>query len=185
MDTEIFKAFIKYASSNQNTPPDYVSTKIAIMKMFPKLAMGLDSHAALAQSLYHNHGANEVARMALANPAHKSGLLGAVKGLAPAVGGVRAAGSNPLRAVASGVIHSKLAGLGVAGAEVAGLSILGRPSWQTLRDPAADATHRSHAKHELAGLGVLAAHPAYEIGSHIAGKMRPLASQATRIIARH
>lgn len=109
MNAETFQAFAKHAAGGPDTPNDYFATKLAVMRMFPKLAMGLDSHALLAQSLYHHNGGNEVARVALANPAHKAGLLGGVKNIAPAVGGVRATGSNPLRAVASGVLHSKLA----------------------------------------------------------------------------
>lgn len=185
MDIEIFKAFARHASSGPDMPTDYVATKVAVMKMFPKLAMGLDSHQALAASLYHNNGANEVARMAVANPAHKAHLLGAVKTMGPAVGGVRQVGSNALRAAASGAFHTKFAGLGVAGAEVAGLGVLARPSWQTVRDPNADAMHRSHAKHELAGLGILAAHPAYEIGSHFANKAKAFAPRAATKVLTH
>ena len=182
MDIETFKAFVRHSAERDDVPGDYVAVKMAAMKMFPKLAAGLDSHAQLAQSVYHNNGANALGHLAQANPAHRGGLLGAVKKLAPAVGGVRSSGTNPLRAAASGVIHTKLANLGVAGAELAGLGVLARPSVKDLRNPAMDQTHKSHAKYELAGLGILGAHPAYEIGSHFAGKLRPLTAQATHII---
>lgn len=99
MTLATFRAFVKHASADPNTPYDYHVTRAAVAQMFPKLAS-----------------------------------------------------------------------LGVAGAEVAGLGVLARPSWQALRKPGANAEARSHAKHELAGLGILAAHPAYEIGKHFLGR---------------
>ncbi len=178
MDSQVFSAFVSHAVGWPDVPPDYVATKLSMKKMFPKLAMGLDSHALLAQSLYHNHGANEVARMAMLNPAHKSGLLSGVKSIAPAVGGVRAMGTNPLRAAASGVLHAKLAGIGFISpaaaaaahggtgmlghaTELAGLGILARPSIQKLRGK--QVSHANEAKHELLGLGTLAAPSAYHL----------------------
>jgi hypothetical protein len=56
----------------------------------------------------------------------------------------------------------KLASLAQAGLETAGLAMLARPSMKTLRDPKADKKEKSHAKAEVAGLGTLALHPAYE-----------------------
>lgn len=206
MNSVIFKAFAKHASGGPDTPNDYLATKIAVMQMFPKLAndyandlarraaqagklrpvrrlltklgMGLDSHAMLAQSLYHNNSPNMVAQIARANPAHKSGILSGIKNIAPALGGVRTMGSNPLRAAASGVLHAKLAGVvgtvakhvgeaaGKTGpwghaAEIAGLGILARPSIQKLRGK--QVSHRSEAGHELVGLGTLAAPSAYHL----------------------
>lgn len=38
MTTETFKAFVLHASGNQDTPNDYVATKTAVLRMFPKLA---------------------------------------------------------------------------------------------------------------------------------------------------
>jgi hypothetical protein len=61
---------------------------------------------------------------------------------------------------------SKIAGLGQAALEVGGLGILGKPSLSTLRSPTASKKEKSHAKWELGGLGVLAAHPALEVGKH-------------------
>lgn len=179
MTPEIFRSFVQHASGSPDMPNDYIATKLAALRMFPKLAMGLDSHAALAQSLYHHNGANEVARMALANPAHKSGLLGAVKSLAPAVGGVRTPGTNPLRAVASGMIHAKLASFVHPAADLAGLGMLGVPVAKTLRDPNASAKERSHAKWEAAGLGTLGA----VSGHNLWQATRPAAQSAARLAA--
>ena len=44
-----------------------------------------------------------------------------------------------------------------------GLGVLAVPSAQTMFDPNASEHDRSHAKYELGGLGILAAHPTYEM----------------------
>lgn len=93
MTPDVFKAFIKHASGNQDTPNDYVATKVAVMKMFPKLAT-----------------AGEMVGHAI---------------------------------------------------ELGGLGILARPSIQKLRGK--QVSHASEAKHELAGLGTLAAPSAYHL----------------------
>ncbi len=90
MDTETFQAFVKHASGGPDTPNDYVATKLAVMRMFPKLASVLD-HAV----------------------------------------------------------------------ELGGLGILARPSIQKLRGK--PVTERSESKHELLGLGALAAPSAYHL----------------------
>lgn len=79
----------------------------------------------------------------------------------------------------------KTAGLGVAGAELAGLGVLGVPSVKTLRDPSASAKEKNHAKWELGGLGVLAAHPAYETASHFINKVRPAVAKAPHLLTGH
>lgn len=68
----------------------------------------------------------------------------------------------------------KLASNLVNALEVGGLGILARPSYQNLRKPNANAEEKSHAKHELAGLGVLAAHPAYELGHAAVNKAKSM-----------
>lgn len=109
---------------------------------------------------------------------------GAGKTIGKAVGGLM---SNPLArkgalglglvgagALAHSVLSSppppqpmyKQSSLMVPALETAGLGILAKPSIDTLRDPNAEAKERSHAKYELGGLGVLAAHPAYELANH-------------------
>lgn len=45
-----------------------------------------------------------------------------------------------------------------------GLGVLAVPSAQTMLDPSASEHDKSHAKYELGGLGILAAHPTYELG---------------------
>ncbi len=45
-----------------------------------------------------------------------------------------------------------------------GLGVLAVPSAQTMLDPNANEHDKSHAKYELGGLGILAAHPTYELG---------------------
>jgi hypothetical protein len=45
-----------------------------------------------------------------------------------------------------------------------GLGVLAVPSAQTMFDPNANDHDKSHAKYELGGLGILAAHPTYELG---------------------
>lgn len=44
-----------------------------------------------------------------------------------------------------------------------GLGVLAVPSAQTMLDPSASEHDKSHAKYELGGLGILAAHPTHEI----------------------
>ena len=44
-----------------------------------------------------------------------------------------------------------------------GLGVLAVPSAQTMLDPSASEHDKSHAKYELGGLGILAAHPTYEM----------------------
>jgi hypothetical protein len=58
----------------------------------------------------------------------------------------------------------KTASLTQAGLEVGGLGVLAHPSYKTLKDPTSSRKEKKHAKFELAGLGVLAAYPAYELG---------------------
>lgn len=70
----------------------------------------------------------------------------------------------------SGGAKLKVSGMGAAALETAGLGVLARPSVQNLRKPGATKEQKSHAKHEIAGLGILAAHPMYEIGSHLLKK---------------
>jgi hypothetical protein len=180
MTAQTFKMFAKHASSSY--PEDYVATKFAMYKMFPKLAHGIDSHSALASSLYFHNGGNAVAQIAKANPVHKSGILSSVKKLAPAVGGVMHQGGNPLRAAASGLIHAKLAGLGAHAAEIAGLGILARPSINHLRGK--EMTEKNKALHETAGLGILAAPSAYSMGKQLLTKARPAAATAANWASR-
>ncbi len=83
--------------------------------------------------------------------------------------------------------HYKTASNLVNALEVGGLGILAKPGVDTLRNPNASAEEKNHAKYESAGLGVLAAHPAYELGKeylpkakagigNFINKMRPMAS---------
>jgi len=53
--------------------------------------------------------------------------------------------------------------------EAAGLGILAVPGIRTLRDRNASAHDKNHAAWETAGLGVLGAHPMYELGQHAMG----------------
>lgn len=66
----------------------------------------------------------------------------------------------------------KISSLGVAGLEAAGLGILAKPGIDTLRDRKASAKDKKHAKFETAGLGVLAAHPLYELGKAGLGALK-------------
>lgn len=58
--------------------------------------------------------------------------------------------------------------------EAGGLGVLAAPSIHTLRDPNATTKEKQHAKFETAGLGVLAAHPLYELGSSALSKLKAL-----------
>jgi hypothetical protein len=91
MTLATFRAFVKHASTDPNTPYDYHVTRAAISKMFPKLASGALGHAV----------------------------------------------------------------------ELGGLGILARPSIQKIRGK--PMTESSTAKHELLGLGTLAAPSAYHL----------------------
>jgi len=65
-------------------------------------------------------------------------------------------------------ILSKIKGVAKSNAvpalENLGLGVLAVPSAQTMFDPNASDHDKSHAKYELGGLGILAAHPTYELG---------------------
>jgi hypothetical protein len=187
MTENVFKAFVKHASWDREIPKDYHAVRMETVRRFPKLASlkrypglrkladALDSHAALSQSLMATSGPGSLAQIARANPAHKASLLGAVKNVAqkPASNLVGKTLnlvpilSNPIRPFASGVLHIKHANVGSTALEMGGLGILGAPSLKTLRDPKASAKDKKHAKWELGGLGVLAAHPAYELGTRV------------------
>jgi hypothetical protein len=65
----------------------------------------------------------------------------------------------------------------VSGLEVGGLGVLAAPSIHTLRDPHADEKAKRHAKYEAAGLGILAAHPAYELGTAAKAELGPILSK--------
>jgi hypothetical protein len=168
------------ASAAGKLRPVYVPPKV--LQTATKLAE-LDSHALLAQSLYHNNGPNVVAQMARANPAHRSGLLGAVRNVAPAVGGVRTPGTNVLRAAASGVLHTKVANSLEHAVELGGLGILARPSINHLRGK--EMSERSKSWHETAGLGVLAAPSAYGIGKSLLTRGKPAANMAAHVLTHH
>ncbi len=62
----------------------------------------------------------------------------------------------------AGELH-KEANLWLHGAEIGGLGVLARPSVQALRRKDTSPHERSAAKHELAGLGILAVPSAYEV----------------------
>jgi hypothetical protein len=64
----------------------------------------------------------------------------------------------------------KKANMAVNALELGGLGILAAPGFKTLRNNNASAEEKSHAKIENAGLGVLAAHPAYETAKYVGGK---------------
>jgi hypothetical protein len=63
----------------------------------------------------------------------------------------------------------KKASLAVPILENLGLGILAKPGIDTLRNPNATPEEKSHAKYETAGLGVLAAHPTYELAQAAKG----------------
>lgn len=67
----------------------------------------------------------------------------------------------------------KMSSLAVPALENLGLGVLAVPSAKTLFDPNASEHDRSHAKYELGGLGILAAHPTYELGQAGAQKVAP------------
>jgi len=69
-----------------------------------------------------------------------------------------------------GSFFDELEKISSAGLELAGLGVLAAPSVKTLMDPSAKKKEKSHAKFETAGLGLLAAHPAYEIGKKLLTK---------------
>lgn len=58
---------------------------------------------------------------------------------------------------------NKKASLALPLLETAGLGVLAAPSIETLRNPNATDKEKSHAKFETTGLGILAAHPTYEL----------------------
>lgn len=66
-------------------------------------------------------------------------------------------------------LEKKASGMGVNALELGGLGILSVPGFKTLANRNASAHDKSHAKMENAGLGVLAAHPAYETANHFSG----------------
>ena len=55
-------------------------------------------------------------------------------------------------------------------AEIAGLGVLAAPSVSTLMDSKESKKEKNHARFETAGLGVLAAHPAYEMAKGLLTK---------------
>lgn len=61
--------------------------------------------------------------------------------------------------------NKKASSLAVPALENLGLGVLAVPSAKTLFDPNASEHDKSHAKYELGGLGILAAHPTYELGA--------------------
>jgi hypothetical protein len=65
------------------------------------------------------------------------------------------------------------------GLEIAGLGVLAAPSVATLADSKASKKEKNHAKFETAGLGILAAHPAYEIGKKLLTKKAATVSNAS------
>jgi hypothetical protein len=62
--------------------------------------------------------------------------------------------------------------LPIAGAELAGLGILAKPSINDLRNPQASPEDKRKAKYETAGLGLLGVHPAYQLGSAGVNQLR-------------
>lgn len=77
---------------------------------------------------------------------------------------------------------TRTASMAVPALEVGGLGVLARPSYQTLKKPGASDEEKSHAKHELAGLGILAAHPAHELGTGLAARLRRAAPMAAHAL---
>jgi len=170
----------------------------AFVRAIVKLANGLNSHQELINSMMAHHGQQGVSNLINANPGHKSGLIPAAKRTlqVPAVGkgpaGVMHSLSTPLRAAASGVLHTKLAFptdylkvrqavlLKLAGMgenlghafELGGLGILARPTIQEMRGQ--QVSERSKHIHEVAGLGTLAVPSAVGLGAHYLPKLKGL-----------
>jgi len=69
--------------------------------------------------------------------------------------------------------NKKTSSLAVPALENLGLGVLAVPSAKTLFDPNASEHDKNHAKYELGGLGILAAHPTYELGQAGAQKVAP------------
>ncbi len=78
--------------------------------------------------------------------------------------------SSVIKQLVASSPKEKKAGVAVPALEAAGLGILAVPGIRTLRDPNASAHDKNHAAWETAGLGVLGAHPMYELGQHALGK---------------
>lgn len=78
-------------------------------------------------------------------------------------------------------VKAKAASSLTHGLEVAGLGILGKPSLDALRDSNSTDKEKRHAKYEVAGLGTLAAHPIYELGSKAIKSIAKHASDDTLI----
>lgn len=78
----------------------------------------------------------------------------------------------------AGVVPSTL----THAAEIGGLATLAKPSFDDLRNKELNESpahkKRRHAKYELAGLGILAAPSAIELGHHAWQKMKPLVKKA-------
>jgi len=81
--------------------------------------------------------------------------------------------------------HYKQASLVVPALENLGLGILAVPSAKTLMDTNASDHDKSHAKYELAGLGVLGADPTYELGHAAAQKLAPHANNMGLNMMKH
>lgn len=161
----VFKAFVKHASGNQDTPSDYVATKVAVMKMFPKLASS-SSEAMKAMKVIGGAGALGGA----AGAGENRRLGGAIKGgLAAGIGIPGIIAAHAMLKHAS-FVHPA--------ADLAGLGLLGVPVAKTLRDPSASAKERSHAKWEAAGLGTLGAVSSHNLWQAV---RKPVASVATHI----
>ena len=71
------------------------------------------------------------------------------------------------------IAFNKKASLAIPALENLGLGVLAVPSAKTLLDPSANEHDKSHAKYELGGLDILAAHPTYELGQAGAQKLAP------------
>jgi hypothetical protein len=163
MTPAVFKAFVKHASGNQDTPNDYVATKVAVMKMFPKLA------GDLAKGIGIMGGAGAIGGALGADDGKR--FKGAIKGALGAAIGI------PAIAMAHGALMKHASFIHPA-ADLAGLGMLGVPVAKTLRDPDASAKERSHAKWEAAGLGTLGAVSSHNLWQAV---RKPVASAATHI----
>ncbi len=75
--------------------------------------------------------------------------------------------------------------LAETGLDVLGLGVLGKPVYNTLTNPNATEEEKNHAKWEGAGLGVLAAHPSYEIAHAGHQAMLNSSSPAVKSVGQH
>jgi hypothetical protein len=66
----------------------------------------------------------------------------------------------------------KTASNAVSAAELLGLGTLAIPGIKTLSESGGSKKEKTHAGYETAGLGLLAAHPAYELGKSLLTKRK-------------